>query len=171
MANLNHLKIGASPAAFAPFAAKHNALVDLIASLEGSLGLDVQIASSPPPLKVGSKGGVPNGGNWPKGKIKLSFNPTAVAGGVGGGAGGGGSVGPNGTVQVVGINGLLVPAVEANANYTGLYPTVLGVQTNGTSPTCIIVGTQVTHNMSVHTFVGCNSGNAGNYLVVASDFF
>ncbi len=29
----------------------------------------------------------------------------------------------------------------------------------------------ITHNIGVMTFVGCNSGNAANYLVIASEFF
>lgn len=44
MSKLESLKITEAPAAFASFAAKHNALVDIIAAIEGANGIKVTVS-------------------------------------------------------------------------------------------------------------------------------
>lgn len=82
MANLGGLKIASAPAAFAEIARKHNELVELIENIEGSLGIDIQITHSPAPKRK-TELGKPK--EKPRGKIKVSINPTGAAG-LGGGS-------------------------------------------------------------------------------------
>ena len=95
MAKLDALKVNSAPAAFAELAAKHNALVGLVANIKGAGGIDFHI----PDLKPGEGApvlSVPRKlpGTLPKldysGKIIVMLNPTAAAAATtGGGAGGG----------------------------------------------------------------------------------
>lgn len=104
---LEALKISNAPAAFAEFAAKHNALVELIGLMRGVGGINVHST---------------------RGGLVLSGNPTGMSGagqslGVTSGGGGGGNVGN--TTQAVGVNGLLYdvlqPVSPSNAtNYPNL---------------------------------------------------
>ena len=73
MANLSSLKIRKIARAFADVKAKHNALVGLIESLEGSLGVDIQVSYTPPKrhTKTTSR-------DQPRGKIRVGLKPNAV---------------------------------------------------------------------------------------------
>lgn len=198
MPDLSHLKVGQVPAAFAELAAKHNALVQLIASMEAATGLDIKIVSAPPkrlavPTTPGSQSKIPQG------RIRIGLKPLSGVGGAGPGGGGAG------TTQAVSIDGTLVNVAAAsgvNTNTTN-YPTSLHINTNGTTldmtpsvgykTTDIVTGslaqldpfglriydgsggkaldidgTALTHNMSIVTINVCVNGSGMLMDVIAS---
>jgi hypothetical protein len=201
MGKLDHLKIKSCPAAFAPFARNFNQQVDLLGSIHGGPGVDVQIAHSPQKRSPGTPG-QPKPKEQPRGKILFTLRPSAVSGiGVGSGAGGNSNTVNTNCVAADGSLTLLsVPSATLQPN---TFPTRLYVQNGNTFsyfdgdgmqvqfPNSHGVGItpsfgftvgnafnylginfgDITKDMGIKTFVGCNSGNAANYLVVASDFF
>ncbi len=183
MGKLDHLKIKSGPACFEPWAKNFNEQVDLLGSIQGGPGIDVQVAHSP--RKTVSTPGQSKPREQPRGKILMTLRPSAINGiGVGGGSGG------NGTSFAVGAAGALVPVVTTG-NTTGNYPTYLQTGagptqgtffadsvTNGGSiglygngATFEAIASQILHDIGVRTFVGCNSGAPGNYDTFASDFY
>ena len=157
MANLEHLKIKNAPAAFADFAERHNELVGLIASLEGSLGIDIQIAHSPK-AKVKMPPGVVSPKARPRGKILVSVVPTALDGSV---SGGGGSSNANvgGTTQAVGVDGKLYDVLQPHgAGNATNYPTALGTRGTGTQAIDISGGTVIASNGAKSAFISAIDG-------------
>ncbi len=183
MGKLDHLKIKKSPACFATFAKNFNQQVDLLASIQGGPGIDVQVAHSPRKTISGPSQHKPK--EQPRGKILLTLRPSAVNGlGVGSGTGGGGNV----STFAVGPEGTLVPILATGAS-PGSYPNYLqtgvtlapgswfsgssgfGMIGNTNAFSLFVATALVTHNITVREFTGCNSGSPGNYLAIASDFF
>ncbi|HEX2656139.1 MAG TPA: hypothetical protein VHN11_21155 [Xanthobacteraceae bacterium] len=192
MGKLDHLKIKRCPAAFAPFARNFNDQVDLLASIQGGPGVDVQIASSP--RKISGKPNEPKPKEQPRGKILFTMRPSALNGiGVSGNSSGG-----SGNVNVVTSDGTLALIDGINVTGSSAYPDSLQAGTfyatvttggvfravqlavsNGASGLVVTAdGTglrvnyaDLSHDISVKTFTGCNSGNVADYLVIASDFF
>jgi hypothetical protein len=113
MANLSHLRIHNSPKAFAEFAERHNELVGLIESLQGALGVDIQIAHSPK-QKVKMPPGVANPKARPRGKILVSVVPTALDGSVNGGAS---STGTNYGPNIAALEALTAGLYRTNVSY------------------------------------------------------
>jgi hypothetical protein len=200
MANLNHLKIHNAPKAFTAFAERHNELVGLIESLEGALGIDIQIAHSPK-QKVKMPPGVANPKARPRGKILVATVPTALDGFVGGGGAAAG-----GNARAVGPLGLLIdvlqPASPSNANSYPEYLKTQSATTNtriavmdgdliqssnaaksafisatdgfGVSNGSNVVGfrmVDITRDMFIKTMSICVNGNTKSILVLASDPF
>ncbi len=200
MGKLDHLKIHKAPACFAEWARNFNHQVDLLASIQGGPGIDVSVAHSKPKLAP-VPAGQHRPREQPRGKILLTLRPSAVSGiGVSGDAsnytppnGTASVVSASGFLTVI----QNVNTVDA----TTQFPSLLKVgnnsattyhdensftSTDGTNTANIgfaglsiatatkslsIPKADITHNMGVMTFVGCNSGNAANYLAIASDFF
>jgi hypothetical protein len=130
MANLGHLKIKNAPKAFAQYAERHNELVGLIESLEGQLGIDIQIAHTPK-QKIKMPPGVAQPRARPRGKILVSAVPTGLDGYLtASGATGGGNANIGGTIQAVGVNGQLYDVLQPSSpNAVTNYPVLLGTVT------------------------------------------
>lgn len=129
MGKLDHLKIKRAPAAFAAFARKHNQHVDLLASMQGGPGIDIQIANSARARLAGPR--QPQPPAQPRGRIMLTLRPSAIVA-IGGGGGGSNSNASNWTglnVNVVSTNGTLI-GVAQTGNATNSYPTLLRVGNN-----------------------------------------
>lgn len=131
MANLNHLVVHNAPKAFAQLAEAHNELVRLIATMEGALGIDIQVAHSPR-SQVSMPPGVAKPKSKPRGKIMVSGVPTAWDGFVNGGSssgGGGGNSNVGATIQAVGIAGFLYDVLQpVSPNSATNYPNILIAQ-------------------------------------------
>jgi hypothetical protein len=74
MPDLNHLRIGKVPAAFAEMAEKHNELVSLIASIEAATGINIKMVSSPE-KKLKVPGESNNISKKPRGRIRIGLQP------------------------------------------------------------------------------------------------
>lgn len=82
MPDLNHLRIGKVPSAFAEMAEKHNELVQLIASIEAASGINIKIVSSPEKkLKVPGTSGTIS--KKPRGRIRIGIQPAQNGQGIG----------------------------------------------------------------------------------------
>lgn len=113
MAKLDHLKVKNCPKAFEQFAEQHNQLVDLIATLEGAWGIDVQIAHTPKD-KISTS---PNGKgvkSKPRGKILISGLSQALSQLPGSGSSSG--VGDY-TANVIALEVLTAGLSRTNVNY------------------------------------------------------
>ncbi len=203
MGKLDHLKIKKAPAAFAGWAKQFNQQVDLLGSIEGGPGIDIQVAHSPRKIISHPQGHKPK--EQPRGKILLTLRPSAVNG-LGVSGGGGNTNGVNVNVVTFGFTGavvstITVPSASIGSDYPTSFTTcsnsafvsigsALTVQKTNSSRVGQMTadddaglylsdGTNVfginysalSHDIAIKTFVGCNSGSPGNYLVVASDFF
>ena len=107
MGKLDSLRIDDCPFAFASFAAKHNALVDLLAGMVGQNGIDVVMAEKNAIIRA-----------------NIAAGPAGPSGNVAGN-----------TANVVGSTGILQNVYVGNVIATA-YPTALGVVT-GTANTHI----------------------------------
>jgi len=99
MGKLDSLKIDDSPLAFASFAAKHNALVDLLAGMVGQSGIEIVMAEKNAIIRA-----------------NIAAGPAGPAGNVAGN-----------TANVVGFNGLLQNVYVGNA-IPNAYPERLEVR-------------------------------------------
>jgi len=102
MGKLDSLKIDDSPLAFASFAAKHNALVDLLAGMVGQSGIEVVVAEKNAIIRA-----------------NIAAGPAGPAGNIAGN-----------TANLVGSTGYLANAYVANGNI-GTYPTISRVVNTG----------------------------------------
>lgn len=182
---LDHLKIKKAPACFETWARNFNSQVDLLASIQGGPGIDVQIAHSQRAV-VKHAGAGPKPKEQPRGRILLTLRPSAANGlGIGGGGTTNGvqelMIGPNGSLYAINVIGSAVA--------TGNYPTYL--QAGNGAPSTFYAGSgsfgllggvgnatsfaidygSLSHSMAIKEFTGCNSGSPANYLVVASNFY
>lgn len=166
MPDLNHLKVDQVPDAFADWAKKHNELVDLIASIEAAHGIDIKITHRP--QKVLSVPGSPGKtSKLPKGRIIIGLKAAGGTGPIPGGGGGGSSVGN--VAVAIGYAGTLTEFLQpVSPNVPTQYPEYLKV---GNIVSAVFDANLISHDITVRTFVGCNSGNAANYQTFASDFF
>lgn len=126
MGKLDALKVKRAPKAFVPTFRKLNRAIELLSSIQGGPGIDVQLAPpmAPRPLSPGQ----PRPKEQPRGRIVLSLRPAAVSGL---GVGGGGTTNSVNT-NAVGVDGSLsVLTVQSAAIGTNNYPTTL--RTNGNS--------------------------------------
>lgn len=156
MGKLDSLKISDCPYAFASFAAKHNALVDMLAGMVGQNGISVVLAEK-----------------------------NAIIRGAGG-AGGNVTIDNVATANVVGAGGYLANAYVANANIgtyptasrvlhaaSGTYmemasPSDLpGIRLVG-AHTLQILESNVTQDMSIREIDVCDAGVTKKMLVLAS---
>jgi hypothetical protein len=152
MPDLSHLTIGKVPSAFAEFAEKHNELVALIGSIEAASGINIKMVSSPAKkLKVPGTSTIFS--KKPRGRIRIG-------------------------IQSAQPTGLSVPTSSASELHCNNNVTFIDINTTGinvlnasTSKRFFIEPGSITQNISIQTFVGCNSGNSANYLVLASGFF
>lgn len=121
---LDHLKIKTAPECFSTWARNFNQQVDLIGSMEGGPGIDVQVTHSPRAqfLQPLASSHAPK--EQPRGKIKFTVRPSALAGlGVGSGGGSNGNA-----TLAVGINGSLVGVSSETHPNAGIFPSRLEVQ-------------------------------------------
>lgn len=168
MGKLDSLKIDDCPYAFASFAAKHNALCDLIAGMVGENGISVVIAER-----------------------------NAIIRGNGAGTAGNVTIDNVATANVVSHNGYLANAYVANAN-TGAYPTLLrtgapggdyaqmtsaGLHVQGGSfvnisnnqiwlqgaHEFVVYEPLLTHDMGIKEVDVCDGGVAKKMLIIASN--
>lgn len=156
MGKLDSLRIDDCPLAFASFAAKHNALVDMLAGMVGQNGISVVLAEK-----------------------------NAIIRGAGG-AGGNVTIDNVATANVVGAGGYLANAYVANANIgtypTALRVlhvasgTYMEMASPGDLPGIRLVGvhtlqileSNVTQDMSIREIDVCDAGVTKKMLVLAS---
>ncbi len=157
MGKLDSLKIDDCPFAFASFAAKHNALCDLIGSMVGENGISVVMAEKNAIIRGNTTGA--------GGTVTIDNVPTA---------------------NVVGSAGLLQNVYLGNA-IANAYPTVLrvvhvasgvymemaspgdlpGIRLEGTN-SLEILESDLTHDMSIREIDVCDGGTNRKMLVIAS---
>jgi hypothetical protein len=168
MPDLSHLKIKKAPKALASFAAEHNALVDLIASIEGQLGINVNVASSPR-KRISFPVGMKAPKQQPRGKILITGNPTALfAYGAGGSSNGTGEVHLNANGYQVDVDTSNYVRVTNSTQYVGLDPVNgLAVVRGGNSVTIPFAG--ITRNITLKEIDVCSNGAAKKMIIVASD--
>jgi len=201
MGKLDHLKIKRVPAAFAGFAKNFNQQVDLLASIQGGPGIDVQVAHSPRKIVAPPKG-QPRPKEQPRGKILFTLRPSAINGiGVSGGAGNSNTVNVNIVTSGSTIATISVPSAAVGFDYPTAWTTCsnsafasmtsgftaakansarvaqltadddAGIYQSDGTNIFSINYSALLHNIGIRQRVGCNSGTPANYLVVASDFF
>lgn len=148
---LSALKITECPYAFASFAEKHNALVDLIAGMTGQNGITVVVAEKNAIIRGNSNGG--------GGGVALS-NVANV-------------VGYDGRLQNVYVGNPIANAYPA----VGKYVTASGnvdVSSTGVIMTttggivCNIAFANLTHHMSIRAITVCDNGNTRSMDFLAS---
>ncbi len=190
MGKLDHLKIKKAPACFAGWAKQFNQQVDLLGSIQGGPGIDIQIAHSPRKTISGPPGHKPK--EQPRGKILLTLRPSAINGiGVGGITNGNGnsnsninSVNTNAVYTDGSIVSLTVQAAALNPNS---FPTVLrtngggttnygitnatGWELRGTTNSVSIPFSAIVRPMSIRTLQICDNGNTRSIDVIASDTY
>ncbi len=136
MSKLDHLKIKSCPAAFETIAEKINDIVGLLETMEGALGIDVQVAHTPrEKVFGGQKPGVAKPG---RGKILvtgLAQQLQQVTASQGDNTSGGSS--GNGTSKAVGANGVLFDVLLPSSPSVGGYPSQLVVGNIGSTYTQI----------------------------------
>ena len=193
MPNLAGLKIHSAPLALKHFAEQHNALVDLISSMEGALGLDVQITHRPKPLAHAKSRQKSKVKDNVRGKILLTLNPTALQG-VQQPASGGGTtselhfndgatkIDVDGTVQGIKSELVLFPGNYGLLNTDQVYIVNTGVGNAYLSASGLFIAknggltfsidvSALTQNMGIKTISVCNSGSPASMLVLGSDPF
>jgi hypothetical protein len=154
MGKLDSLKIDSSPLAFATFAAKHNALVDLLASMQGQNGISVVIAEKNAIIRGNVASSTSNG------NASISGNTANV-------------VGSTGLLQNVYIGNTIANAwpsagkwVTASGNIeidaSGFRMTTTG------GKVCNIAFATLSQNVALRTEAYCNNNTAANIMVVAS---
>lgn len=126
MGKLDHLKIRRAPAAFSGWAEQFNQQVDLLGSIQGGPGIDVQIAHS---ARNASTSGSHKPNEQPRGKILFSLRPTAIQGIGLLGAGQGGNSNTNYVnVNVVSSAGTIATLSVPGASLSFVYPNSLYAQ-------------------------------------------
>ncbi len=180
MGKLDHLKIKRAPAAFADWAKNFNQQVDLLGSIQGGPGLDVQVAHSP--RKTVSVPGQPKPREQPRGKILFTLRPSAINGiGVGGGSGGNSNTNTV-NVTLVGSAGFLYSLSVPSAAVLTNYPTDLrtngatnygitnatGWELKGSVNSVSIPFAAIVRPMSIRTLTICDNGNTKSIDVLAS---
>ena len=164
MGKLDSLKITEAPLAFASFAAKHNALCDLLAGMVGENGISVVIAEKNAIIRgnVTANGNVVSTGGITMENVYSNLNANVA--------------------NLVRHDGLLANAYVANANI-GTYPSIgkfvtasgnvvidsVGVViTKSDGKICNIAFATLTQNMSIQNVQVCSNGNTKSMLVIAS---
>jgi hypothetical protein len=182
MGKLDHLKIKKAPAAFAKWAQNFNQQVDLLGSMEGGPGIDVQVAHSPRAQflqPLAGSGTKPR--EQPRGRIKFTVRPSALNGiGISGGGGVTNSVNTNvigstGTISTISVLAAspsftypnVVRAGNGNTNYFMADTTGMTIQ--GTVNAVSIPFANVSKPMGIKTVTVCINGNSKSMDVIASD--
>lgn len=179
---LDHLKIKTAPACFSTWARNFNQQVDLLASMEGGPGIDVQIAHSPRPQFLQPLAGH-SPREQPRGKIKFTVRPSALNGmGVGGNGSGNANINTV-NVNVVGDIGLLYVLAVPNAAITTTYPNTIragngatnyvagdttGFEIKGAANSVSIPFSNVARTMTIRTLPYNDNGNCRYIDVIAS---
>jgi hypothetical protein len=184
MANLDALKIKHAPKCFGEMKDMHNALCDLVGGIEGNLGIDVHIVAPAKRKIPGTKATRPKGG-----KIRIAakkvFGQTGNAGGAGatGDAtelhynAGGVTIDIDGGGFNMTFSGFTVTLEPGGAisttdgTHTVTFSASGEILINTGTNTLSLAAADITEDMSIKTFTGCNSGTPGSYLTIASDFF
>lgn len=166
MGKLDSLRITESPYAFASFAEKHNALVDLLASMVGQNGITVTIAEKNAIIR----GNIANTSNSGGGGISMANVYASLNANV---------------ANVVNATGALANAYIVNANI-GAYPSrakyvtasgnvvidSVGVTiTKSDTKFCKIAFADITQNISLQNITVCNNGHSNFMLVLGSSPF
>lgn len=156
MGKLDSLRISDCPYAFASFAAKHNALVDLIAGLVGQNGIDVVVAEKNAIIRANIAAGPP--GN-------VAANTANLVG----------STGYLANAYVANANiGTYPTALRALHVASGVYMEMAspgdlpGFRMVGTH-TLQIVESNLTQDMSIREIDVCDAGVTKKMLVIASE--
>jgi hypothetical protein len=152
MSKLESLKIDDCPYAFASFATKHNALVDMLAGMTGQNGVTVVIAE---------KNAIIRGQSNTNGSGNVNLTNVANV------------VGYDGRLQNVYVGANIANAwpsegkwVTANGNIT-INSTGISIQTSA-GKYCNIAFASISQNVALRTEAYCNSGSNANMMIMGS---
>lgn len=168
--SLESLRITSAPYAFAEIAAKHNALVDMLAALTGQNGVTVVLSEKNGVIRGNGGGSATISGNVTQvvmangalancyvANTNANAYPTTLK-----------TVNPAGNVTIdnVGVSTYFAKVSTVNGNVT-IDSTGISLVTSG-GKYCNIAFSAVTHDMAVRTVTVCDSGTSKSMDFIAS---